>query len=53
MSRAKIRVHPEGAPHPTEHTFEELLRRIVTIPRAEVNKRMADEQRRKKRKRRG
>ena len=50
MSRGKIRVHPEGAPHPTEHTFEELLRRIVTVPRREVDKHMTEERRRKKRK---
>lgn len=52
MSRAKIKVHPEGTPHPTEHTFEGLLRRIVTVPRAEVDKHMAGERRAKKRKKR-
>ena len=52
MSRGKIRVHPEGTPHPTEHTFEGLLKRIVSVPRAEVDKHIAAEARRKKRKRR-
>jgi hypothetical protein len=48
MSRGKVRVHPEGTPHPTEHSFEELLRRIVEVPRHEVDKHIAQEQRRKK-----
>ena len=48
MSRGKVRVHPEGSPHPTEHSFEELLKRIVNVPRAEVDKHMTYEQRRKK-----
>jgi hypothetical protein len=48
MSRGKIQVHPEGTPHPTEHTFEELLKRIVSVPRKEVDKHMATEQRHKK-----
>ena len=53
MSREKIRVHPEGTPHPTEHSFEELLRRIVNVPRSEVDKHMAiDAALRKKAKRR-
>lgn len=51
MSRAKVRVHPEGTPHQTEHTFEELLKRIVSVPRAEVDKHMAEERRKKRRKR--
>jgi hypothetical protein len=50
MSRAKVRVHPHGTPHPTEHSFEELLKRIVSVPRHEVDKHMAAELRKKKRK---
>ncbi len=46
-----MRVHPHGTPHPTEHTFEELLRRIVSVPRTEVDKHMAEERKQKKRKR--
>lgn len=49
MSRAKVRVHPPGSPHPTEHTFEGLLKRIVSVPRHEVDKHMAAQQRKKKR----
>jgi hypothetical protein len=48
MSRGKLRVHPEGTPHPTEHTFEELLKRIVSVPRKEVDKHMAEQRRHKK-----
>jgi hypothetical protein len=51
MSRAKVQVHPEGTPHPTEHTFEELLKRIVSVPRAEVDKHMAKERRLKTKRR--
>ena len=51
MSRGKIRVHPEGTPHPTEHTFEELLKRIVSVPRREVDKHIAKERRLKIRRR--
>lgn len=48
MSRAKVQVHPEGTPHPTEQTFEELLKRIVSVPRAEVDKHMEKERRAKR-----
>jgi hypothetical protein len=52
MSRGKIRVHPHGSPHPTEHTFEELLKRIVSVPRKEVDRHMADERKHKKERKR-
>ena len=49
MSRAKMAVHPPGTPHPTEHSFEELLKRIVSVPRTEVDKHLKKERRLKKR----